>query len=264
MRYAPFQVLRLLGTILMSVIVGQAAIAQVSNAPKPTSQDNRQQVAEPQLIPQPFVPSGDKCKKKRHDSISIAVTIDEMGDPKQAHPLAATGSAAEELAAQIVMADHFIPARWGDAPIGVTRMIVVEMNTCTGKITRDDGQKKERTWLKALPVQTIRPLPAGSSAETAPFKVFRVGENISPPVPISAPEAHYTEEARRANLRGECAVRVIVGANGLPQDARVIRPLGMGLDEEALKAVMKYKFRPAKMNGKEPVPVMITVVVNFR
>jgi outer membrane biosynthesis protein TonB len=36
------------------------------------------------------------------------------------------------------------------------------------------------------------------------------------------------------------------------------------LDEEAIEAVMKYKFKPAMKDGKTPVPVMITVEVTFR
>jgi outer membrane biosynthesis protein TonB len=38
----------------------------------------------------------------------------------------------------------------------------------------------------------------------------------------------------------------------------------MGLDEKAVAAVMKYKFKPALKDGKIPVPVMISVEVNFR
>jgi hypothetical protein len=43
-----------------------------------------------------------------------------------------------------------------------------------------------------------------------------------------------------------------------------LRSLGMGLDEKAIEAVRKYKFRPAMMDGGQPVPVAITVEVNFR
>jgi hypothetical protein len=38
----------------------------------------------------------------------------------------------------------------------------------------------------------------------------------------------------------------------------------MGLDEKAIEAVLKYKFRPAMKDGKTPVPVMVSVEVNFR
>jgi TonB family protein len=55
-----------------------------------------------------------------------------------------------------------------------------------------------------------------------------------------------------------------VDANGNPQNPRVVKPLGMGLDEKAIEAVMKFRFKPAMKDGKTPVPVQITVVVSFR
>jgi periplasmic protein TonB len=44
----------------------------------------------------------------------------------------------------------------------------------------------------------------------------------------------------------------------------VVRALGMGLDEKALDAVRQFKFKPAMKDGKTPVPVTITIEVNFR
>jgi TonB family protein len=55
---------------------------------------------------------------------------------------------------------------------------------------------------------------------------------------------------------------VIVDADGQPKDIRVLMSLGMGLDEEAIKAVGKWKFKPAMMDGK-PVKVAIQVEVAF-
>jgi periplasmic protein TonB len=37
----------------------------------------------------------------------------------------------------------------------------------------------------------------------------------------------------------------------------------MGPDENALEAVLRYRFKPA-MKGGKPVPVLITIAVNFR
>jgi outer membrane biosynthesis protein TonB len=37
----------------------------------------------------------------------------------------------------------------------------------------------------------------------------------------------------------------------------------MGLDEKALEAVMKYKFKPAMKDGRTPVPVPMNVEINF-
>jgi TonB family protein len=57
-------------------------------------------------------------------------------------------------------------------------------------------------------------------------------------------------------------IAIIVDAHGYPQNPRVIRSLGMGLDEKALEAVRQYRFKPALKNGK-PVAVRITVAVSF-
>jgi len=93
--------------------------------------------------------------------------------------------------------------------------------------------------------------------------VYRVGGGVSAPVPVVWPEAEFSDEARRAKYQGVCLVSLIVDTQGNPQNPRVVRPLGMGLDEKALEAVRKYKFKPAMKEGK-PVPVQITIEVNFR
>lgn len=93
--------------------------------------------------------------------------------------------------------------------------------------------------------------------------VYRIGGGVSPPKAIFEPEAEFSDEARRAKYQGEVMVQLIVDAQGNPQNPRVIRPLGMGLDEKALEAVMKYKFKPAMKDG-HAVPVYLTIAVNFR
>ncbi len=86
---------------------------------------------------------------------------------------------------------------------------------------------------------------------------------VSIPIPIVSPEAEFSEEARRLKYQGICAISIVVDAHGYPQNLRVVRPLGMGLDEKALEAVRRYRFKPALKNGK-PVPAIMTIEVNFR
>ncbi len=73
----------------------------------------------------------------------------------------------------------------------------------------------------------------------------------------------YSEGARKAGVEGSVVLWLIVDADGLPQQIKVQRSLGMGLDEEAVRAVKQWRFQPAIKDGK-PVPVMINVQVNFR
>ena len=49
----------------------------------------------------------------------------------------------------------------------------------------------------------------------------------------------------------------------MPQNPRVVRALGLGLDEKAIEAVMKWRFQPGLKDGK-PVTVAAQVEVNFR
>jgi len=94
--------------------------------------------------------------------------------------------------------------------------------------------------------------------------VYRPGVGgVTNPVPIVNPEAEFSDEARRNKYQGVCMISIIVDARGYPQNPRVIRSLGMGLDEKALEAVRKYRFKPAMKDG-EPVASMVSVAVNFR
>jgi TonB family protein len=94
--------------------------------------------------------------------------------------------------------------------------------------------------------------------------LYHIGNGVSAPVPLNSVEAEFSDEARRAKYQGVCLISLIVDAQGNPQNPRVVRALGMGLDEKAIEAVKKYKFKPAMKDGHTPVPVMITVEVNFR
>lgn len=92
----------------------------------------------------------------------------------------------------------------------------------------------------------------------------QVGGRVSAPIPLFQPEAEFSDEARRAKYQGVCLVGLIVDAQGNPQNVHIVRALGMGLDEKAMEAVRKYKFKPAMRDGKTPVPVYVNVEVNFR
>jgi TonB family protein len=93
--------------------------------------------------------------------------------------------------------------------------------------------------------------------------LYKVGGAVSEPKLIFAPEAEFSDEARRAKYQGIVVVQVIVDAQGNPQNPRVVRPLGMGLDEKALEAIRKYRFKPSMKDGKTPVPVLIAISIDF-
>lgn len=102
---------------------------------------------------------------------------------------------------------------------------------------------------------------AGSGGNTG-GGVYRVGGDVSNPVLVRSVEAEFSEEARRAKYQGAVTVSFIIDAQGNVHNPRVVRALGMGLDEQAIKAIMQYKFKPAIKNGKA-VSVYFSVAIDF-
>ena len=122
-----------------------------------------------------------------------------------------------------------------------------------------------RVWARAMAAASdqARAQATGRARVAATVAgLYHVGGGVSPPVLIYSVDAEFSDEARRAKYQGVSVVSLIVDAHGLPQRIRVVRKLGMGLDEKAVEAVKQYKFKPSMYQGK-PVPVEITIEVNF-
>ncbi len=92
---------------------------------------------------------------------------------------------------------------------------------------------------------------------------YRIGGGVSPPSILYKVEPEYSEEARKAKFQGTVLLFVVVDEKGLPRDIKILRPLGLGLDQKAVEAVEKWKFSPGKKDGK-PVAVQAQIEVNFR
>jgi TonB family protein len=92
---------------------------------------------------------------------------------------------------------------------------------------------------------------------------FRVGGGVTPPVPIYRVEPEFTEAARKAKYQGTVLVQIVVDADGHVKDPRVVKAVGLGLDEKALEAVKQWKFKPGMKDGR-PVPVYAQIEVTFR
>lgn len=73
----------------------------------------------------------------------------------------------------------------------------------------------------------------------------------------------YPENAIRANIEGRVYVQFIVNEKGEVENPRVIRGIGGGCDEEALRVVKQAKFRPGLQRGR-PVRVQFNLPVIFR
>lgn len=92
---------------------------------------------------------------------------------------------------------------------------------------------------------------------------YKVGNGVTQPIPLYHPEPEYSEDARKAKLQGSVLLYIEVDSSGKVINPKVVKALGLGLDEKAIEAVLKWKFKPGTLNGK-PVTVQAQVEVNFR
>ena len=92
-----------------------------------------------------------------------------------------------------------------------------------------------------------KPMAADNGPATSPVQI------------ISKPNPVYTEEARQLKLEGEVLLEIMFGANGQLHVNRVVRGMGHGLDESAVSAANKMRFKPAMRYGQ---PMDSTAIVH--
>jgi TonB family protein len=83
--------------------------------------------------------------------------------------------------------------------------------------------------------------------DTLPADAHKVGGGVSSPRLLYKVEPEYSEEARKSRLEGTVTLRIVVGSDGKDRDFKVLRRLGLGLDENAITAS-----RPVIEKGPAP------------
>lgn len=124
----------------------------------------------------------------------------------------------------------------------------------TGRISASRGTVRQGGFgdadVPAAPV--VRPRPV--EPETA---------KLTPVEVISKPTPAYTEEARKLRIEGEVLLEVIFETSGKVHVLRVLRGLGHGLDENAIRAAEQIRFKPALRDG-QPADSTATLHVVFQ
>ena len=107
-------------------------------------------------------------------------------------------------------------------------------------------------------------LVAASFASVAAQEVYRVGKDVSAPVPIKQVKPDYTAEAKQRRIEGMVQLDVVIKADGTVADVKVARSLDdvWGLDKQAVNAAKEWTFKPAQKDGKA-VAVQVAVQMTF-
>lgn len=93
--------------------------------------------------------------------------------------------------------------------------------------------------------------------------IEKIGGSVTAPRPIHDPDPPYSDEARAQHFSGTVLLSMVVTAQGDVGDIVIVRPAGLGLDDQAVETVSTWKFKPAMRNGI-PVAVRMLAEVTFR
>ena len=102
----------------------------------------------------------------------------------------------------------------------------------------------------------------GMGAQTA--QVYEPGNGVTLPQVVKQVQARYTDEAMQNRIEGNVELTTVVLDDGKVGDVTVSQSLDKvhGLDEEAVKAMKQWEFKPGTKDGK-PVAVRIHVMIRF-
>lgn len=233
-------------------------------------------VTEPELLPfSNSITPPQRCKKY-DGTATVLVVVDRQGSPRDFYFIHPTGTDLDRLALKIVGIDRLKPGTAQGAPAAVAVADEIKLHACIEEQKDQNGRKTYGLTLRSMPEQSlstqsgplVSPLPRQTSAphrnpEPVPPGTYRVGGPVSAPWALNMVEARYSGKGRREGISGVCIITLIVDKHGMPEGLKLKSGLEPTMDENAMEAVRQYRFVPAMLNG-EPVPVAITVEVNFR
>jgi TonB family protein len=274
--------------LLLALATSFAAAQQQTDSLTPTAPADAQPervkvyavgpgVTAPELLPLDLPPFGtDKCGQHVDGTVELSLLVDTAGRARNVMFLHPLGTDLDRFALRIAGEDRFKPGTRDGAAVVVGQSLEVSIKACMRETEDSTGAKTYLLHLIAQPEQKLGDHPrVPKEAVLAPltaappdplskdFPHYHLGGGVTPPVPLNNVEAELSDDARHAHYSGQCLISVIVDANGMPQNVRIVRPLDHGLSERALESVKKYRFKPAMKDG-EPVPFVIVVEVNFQ
>ena len=195
----------------------------------------------------PAFPAAPAFLRRWHLKARVQTLLEEVSMTKS-RMVVSLAAMAVLLAAVGVLAVSYFPLHTNRQEVGDLER---DEDGVSPRHFRDLDEHQRRDILEAL------------EGRTPNVDLERVGNGVSAPRLLNKVEPVYSEEAREAKVQGTAVPKVEVWPDGKVHNIRVVRGLGSGLDEEAVKALEQWEFEPGMKDG-EPVRVAATVEMNFR
>lgn len=167
--------------------------------------------------------------------VFVKFIVNKDGNVENAEVMRGIGSGADEEALRVVREAKFKPGFQDGEPVRVQYALPITFRL--GSTTSDVNSDQVFKIVDEMPE-----LIGG-------FEELR--ENI-----------RYPEEAKQAGIEGRVYMTFVVNKQGDVENAKVVRGLGAGADEEALRVIRQAKFEPGYQNG-EPVRVQYSIAIAF-
>jgi TonB family protein len=188
----------------------------------------------------------EKARRAKHGgTVLLDIVVDAEGNVARYKVTRGIGFGLDEEAIQSVKKWKFDPGHKDGRPVAEIASVEISFHLLGG--APDGG------------------LQAGATASPdGPLRaIYHPGPGVTSPELLSKVEPEYSEAARQAKIEGMVFVKCVVDEEGWPRDVQVVQGLGMGLDEKAMEAVRRWRFKPAFKDGK-PVAMIANVQVTFR
>jgi TonB family protein len=234
-------------------------------------------VTAPELLPPVVSVSFPKHCNEYDGVVKLSAIIETNGIPRNIHEVSGELRLVD-FAIELIAAQRFKPGAHDGVPSPVAIEATLGLHTCWQRPKGAENGESYGLTLRSHPVIAIEVLTQPQAAlEKVNSKgdkgaalepdaipgVYKIGANISKPILLNEIEAEYSDYGRKERIQGICVVSLIVDAKGVPQNVHVIRSLEPSLDDNAVDAVKQWRFKPAMKDGTTPVPVMVTVEVDF-
>lgn len=206
------------------------------------------EVTAPRLIRTVFVPyPGGFSGKEVQGMTVLAMVIAAGGIPESIQVLHTHGEAFDQRAIAAVKQSSFEPGKLGDKPVPVWIDVQVVFHA-----------NRSSAIPQVLIAERDLPPPSESQLEDKHHNPL----SYTPPFPIHTVDADFADPFTAHPFVQVATLSVLVSEDGLPQEVRVVRGLGFGLDQKAEAAVWHYKFLPATKKG-QPIADRKEVMVSF-
>lgn len=130
------------------------------------------------------------------------------------------------------------------------------------KLENDSAGMGEHHGIGIGPDGTMGDQPGGSAGRgDDPHEYANV---LSMPACQYCPSPAYTDQARKQKIQGRVMAEVLVGADGRAHGVRVLKGLGLGLDENTVQTIGAWRFAPAKNAQHQAIAVWVTIESVFR